>query len=309
MITTKSNSLNHLFRTPFRTAVFATAVSLLIATIIDLVFLSPSVLGLTLLITLVIAGPMSYLTIRMVVSLRVTIEDQKIKLLLESERADILSKFMRDAAHEFKTPLTLMSTNLYLSEKTSDPEKKQQYTQHTYDQIETLNRLLDTILILTRLDRTDKSTYPLDRIKSCEMLADIQTLNKSERIKLLVENADALPMVKVNLPDLHLALKAIIGNALRFSPSTKEVTVQITTTGQWLLLQITDQGPGMNTETLQHIFDRFYRIDASHTTRGLGLGLSVAIRVIELHNGHIEVQSELGKGTTVKAYLPFSRYL
>lgn len=304
MITTRSSNLNWLFKTPLRTSAFATVVSLILASIINFLFLSPNALPMTLFITLVIATPMSYLTVTLVIKLRVTIESQKIKLALEHERAEILSKFMRDAAHEFKTPLTLMSTDLYLFEKTPDPAKKQQYSRDMYHQIETLNTLLDTILILTRLDGTDKLDYLRTEVKAVELLSDIRSLNTSGRIKLLVENPDHLPMLQINPSDVHLALSQILGNALRFSPNTHEVTVQITVSGQWLVFEIKDQGDGMSPETIQRIFDRFYRVDESHTTRGLGLGLAIAKRVFELHDGYIEVQSELGKGTTIKAYLP-----
>jgi len=282
----------------------ATLVSLLFATFINFLFLSPQALPMTLLITFVIAAPMSYLTIKMVISMRGTIEDQKVKLVLEHERAEILSKFMRDAAHEFKTPLTLMASNLYLSERTPDPKTKQAYIENTNEQIETLNTLLETILILTRLDSTDKADYALQSVNAKELLSDIRSFNTNGRINLLMENANSVPRVCVNLSDLHLAMKQIMGNALRYSPDKSLITVQITSSGRWLILQITDQGHGMDSETMQHIFDRFYRVDASHTTRGLGLGLAIAKRVIELHNGHIEVQSDVGKGTTVKAYLP-----
>jgi signal transduction histidine kinase len=306
MITTKFPPLNRVFRTPFITAVFATLMSLIFAALINFLFLSPNSLALTLGITFVIAAPMSYLTIKLVVTLRDTIEGQKVKLALEHERAEILSKFMRDAAHEFKTPLTLMSNNLYLLEKTTDAEKKQHYTQHTNEQIQILNALLETILILTRLDGTNKQDYSRAPVRGVELATDIASFNSSARIKMLVENTKALPTVLINLSDVHLALKQIIGNALRFSPPTDDVTIQISASTQWLMFEISDQGPGMSNETMQHIFDRFYRIDESHTTRGLGLGLAIAKRVFELHDGHIEVQSELGKGTTFNAYLPVS---
>ncbi|MBA3868440.1 MAG: HAMP domain-containing histidine kinase [Anaerolineae bacterium] len=307
MITTKSLTLNRLFKTPLHTAAFATFISLLLATVINVLFLSPTTLPMTLLITLVIGAPMSYLTIKTVFALRDTIEGQKIKLAIEHERAEILSKFMRDAAHEFKTPLTLMSTNLYLLEKTPDQEKKRLYTEQTYDQIQALNTLLETILILTRLDATDKTDYPREPVKAAELLTDIRSFNSNARIKMLVENTETLPVVQVNLADLHLALTQIIGNALRFSPTESDVTLQVAVSGQWLSLQISDGGQGMSAETLPHIFDRFYRVDATHTTRGLGLGLAIAKRVFELHDGHIEVQSEIGKGTSFKAYLPIAR--
>ncbi len=307
MITTKFPTFNRLFRTPLQMSVLATLVSLVLAALINFLFLSPNSLALTLGITLIISGPMSYMTIKAVINMRVTIEEQKLKLLLEHERAEILSKFMQDAAHEFKTPLTLMSSNLYLLEKTTDQAKKEQYSRQTNEQIQTLNTLLETILILTRLDGTDKSNYLRVPVKAAELILDIRSFNNSGRITVLSENMDSLPTVQMNQADIHLALNQIIGNALRFSPVESHVTVRIAPSSQGLVIETCDQGQGMSSETMQRIFDRFYRIDASHTTRGLGLGLAIAKRVLELHDGHLEVQSELGKGTTIKAYLPISR--
>lgn len=307
MITTSYGLLNRLFKTPLTTSVVATIVSLILATIINFIFLAPQNLPMTLAVTLVISAPMSYLTIRIVLTMRSTIEYQKVNLALERERAEILSRFIRDAAHEFKTPLTAMTTNLYLAEKTNDPEKKQAYTENTNNQIQILNKLLDNILILTRLDSTSQGSYPLQLLTSAELLVDVQAFTNNPRIKLGSELTNNQLYLKVNRSDLHLAIDHMLGNALRYSPETSDVALQLIQSGQWLVLQITDQGQGMTEETLQHIFDRFYRMDESHTSRGLGLGLAITKRVLELHNGHIEVLSEIGKGTTFKAFLPISR--
>ncbi len=307
MITTKSVLLNRLFKTPFTTSAVATLVSLVFAAIINFVFLSPHNLPMTLAVTFVISAPMSYITIKIVITMRSTIEYQKVKLALERERAEILSKFIRDAAHEFKTPLTLMTNNLYLAEKTTDPEKKQSYTETTNNQIQILNKLLDNILILTRLDSTSPGSYPLQALTASELLVDIQSFTNNQRIKVLQDDAINHMQLKVNRSDLHLAIEHMLGNGLRYSPETSNVTIQLIPSGQWLVLQITDHGQGMTGETLQHIFDRFYRMDESHTSRGLGLGLAITKRVFELHNGRIDVISEVGKGTTFKAYLPISR--
>lgn len=307
MITTKSPTLNRLLRTPLHMAVLATLVSLLMAAVINTLFLSPQSLAMTLIITLMIAAPMSYLTIKLVFDMRTTIVTQKVKLALEHERADILAKFMRDAAHEFKTPLTLMATNLYLGERATEADKKQSYMRQVNEQIHTLNTLLDTILILTRLDSTDPNFYQRKRVNASELVMPLYTLrDNSGRLEIIAEQIDTLPQIYVNLSDLHLVFKQIVENALRYSPVDSPVSMQFSSSGQGILIEIRDRGHGMNPETIQHIFDRFYRADESHTTRGLGLGLAIAKRVIELHHGHIQIESEIGNGTTVKTYIPSS---
>ena len=304
MITTKSRFLNKLLQSPLYMSVAATLISLGLATVINVLFLSPRALPMTLFITLMIAAPMSYLTIKFVIDMRTTIEKQKIRLALEEKRADILAKFMQDAAHEFKTPLTLMSTNLYLGERATEPEKKQAYNQQVNEQIGTLNNLLDTILILTRLDSTDSAGYERQITNANELVSTTRSLINNERIRIDSTGLNGDAEINVNLNDLHLAIKHMVDNALRYSPATHPVTIQFASSASRLDIKIKDGGSGMSLENMQHIFDRFYRADESHTTRGLGLGLAIAKRVIELHDGHIEVESEIDNGSLFTVTLP-----
>ncbi|MCA0457645.1 MAG: HAMP domain-containing histidine kinase [Chloroflexi bacterium] len=304
MITNKSRFLNQLLQSPLHLSALATLISLGLATFINVLFLSPGALLMTLLITLTIAAPMSYLTIKFVIDMRTTIEKQKIRLALEEKRADILAKFMQDAAHEFKTPLTLMSTNLYLGERAAEPEKKQTYHQQVNEQIQILNNLLDTILILTRLDSIDRACYERKTTKTKELVSTIRSLIHSDRIQIDSRSLNGDAEVSVNLDDLHLAIKQMVDNALRYSPETHPVTIQFVNSASWLDINIQDGGSGMSLEHMQHIFDRFYRADESHTTRGLGLGLAIAKRVMELHDGHIEVESEIDNGSLFTVSLP-----
>jgi signal transduction histidine kinase len=291
---------------PLIMGTLATLGSLLLGAFISLL-LYPNSLVSIVTMTFVIAAPISYLSAWLFSTAIATIEDQKTRLTLERERARILSEFVRDAAHEFKIPLTLMETNLYLLDKTPGQDKKRQHTQLIRSQIESLNTLLDTILLLTRLDSTDKSAYERELIKASELLMYIRSSDSSGRINVLAENPNTLPPVQGNPSDINLALGHLLGNALRFSPEKSIVTVRVEAVERWLLIQISDQGQGMSADALQHIFERFYRADESHTTHGLGLGLAIVKRVIELHDGRIDMQSELGKGTTVSLCLPISR--
>lgn len=304
MQTSKWSVFNRIFRSPLYASIFGTLVSLGLAALINFLFLSPESLGMTLLITLIIAAPMSYITINRVLSMRTTIEQQRIRLAVEHERASILSRFMRDAAHEFKTPLTLMSTNLYLAEKSTNPEKREGYVNNLYTQITTLNTLVETILILTRLDSTNPSTYVYEQVHPAKFLSDLRAFNADGRINILMPDITKFPVLQLNISDFHLAFKQILGNALRYSPSDSPVTVQMAVSDQSLVLEVIDRGSGMPPETVNKVFNRFYRADESHTTRGLGLGLAIAQRVVQLHNGDIQIQSEVNKGTTVTVSLP-----
>ncbi len=300
------SALNRILHTPLYLSAIATVVSLVLAGVINQLVLSLAALPTTLFITLIIAAPMSYLTIKLVTNMRTIIETQKVKLALEQERADILAKFMRDAAHEFKTPLTLMTTNMYMAERVAEPEKKQQYFVHLNEQVQYLNNLLDTILILTRLDSTAKADYAVTKMPAADLVSNIRSLTNNH-VELLFEKLDNTTVINVNMPDLHLAIKHIVDNATRFAPEARRVVIDILSLPQNLHIQIIDRGFGMSEETIPLIFNRFYRADESHTTRGLGLGLAIVKRVVELHGGQIKVESELGKGTNFVLSLPTSR--
>lgn len=308
MNTRRHSVLNAIFKTPLRVTLMSILSSVGLLVFITVLFLPGEGISTTpLIITVVVSGVVSYIGTSVIFNLRKTIEAQRIKLALEQERARILSRFVRDAAHEFKTPLTIMETSLYLAEKTSLQEKKRDHFQHMHEQIQRINTLTDSILLLTRLDSVEKTSYLSKTVKAADLFANPQSLNLDNRVQVVLEDADSLPDVRVNIGDFTLALKQIVENALRFSPAQTPVKLRVESASGWLKISISDEGAGMTPQTIEHIFDRFYRTDESHTTPGLGLGLPIAKQVIDLHDGKIEVESEPGRSTTITVSLPVSR--
>lgn len=309
MNTRTHSVLNAIFKTPLRTTVMSILSSVALLVIITVLFIPGGELAPTpLLITVVVSGLVSYIGTSVIFNLRKTIETQRIKLALEQERAGILSRFVRDAAHEFKTPLTIMETSLYLAEKTADADKKRDHFQHMHEQIERINTLTDSILLLTRLDSVEKTSYLSETVKAADLFANPRLFKPDSRVQVTLEDAASLPNVRVNTSDFSLAIRQIVENALRFSPAQTPVKLRVEADSGWLKIRISDEGAGMTPQTIEHIFDRFYRTDESHTTPGLGLGLPIAKQVIDLHDGKIEVESEPGRSTTVIVSLPASRH-
>lgn len=308
MNTRRHSVLNAIFKTPLRVTLMSILSSVGLLLIITILFIPGGELAPPpLIITVVVSGVVSYIGTSVVFNLRKTIETQRIKLALEQERARILARFVRDAAHEFKTPLTIIETSLYLTEKTSDEQKKRDHFQRMHQQIERINTLTDSILLLTRLDSVDKASYLSKTVKTADLFANPKSLNLDNRVQVVLEDVDNLPEVRVNIGDFTLALKQIVENALRFSPAQTPVKLRVESASGWLKISVSDEGAGMTPQTIEHIFDRFYRTDENHTTPGLGLGLPIAKQVIDLHDGKIEVESEPGRSTTVTVSLPTSR--
>jgi signal transduction histidine kinase len=115
-----------------------------------------------------------------------------------------------------------------------------------------------------------------------------------------------LPRISADPNSLERAISAILDNSQKFSPNGGEIQVLVGFDRREVWIKIKDAGVGIPPEAMPRIFDRFFHMEevGGHLFRGVGLGLSIAKSVIELHKGHIEVESELGKGSTFSIFLP-----
>ena len=118
------------------------------------------------------------------------------------------------------------------------------------------------------------------------------------------ELSSNLSVVSGNADYLLEAFKQIIENACRFTPAGGTITLSARTVDERVSVEVQDTGPGIPEDNHSRIFETFWRQDAAHSTPGLGLGLSIAQRIIEQHGGEIMVESEVSQGTTVRVNLP-----
>jgi signal transduction histidine kinase len=96
----------------------------------------------------------------------------------------------------------------------------------------------------------------------------------------------------------------LLSNAIKFTPEGGRIVVRLTQDSEWVKVMVRDNGIGMSPETLQHVFEKFYQGDRSHSVEGNGLGLALVKRIVELCGGNISIESEDKKGTTVYVSLP-----
>ena len=125
---------------------------------------------------------------------------------------------------------------------------------------------------------------------------------------LLTIHVDAsknLPKISGDPKSLERALTALVDNAVKFSPHGGQVEINLCEEDNYVVIDIKDQGIGIETELVPHIFDRFYHIEKSgdNLFSGIGLGLAITNQVIKQHNGRISVQSEPDKGSTFRVRL------
>ena len=219
------------------------------------------------------------------------------------------TKFVSDVSHELRTPITNLTLYLDLLER-GRPERREQYQSILRKQVDRLNSLIEDTLQLSRLDmgKTQMQLAPqqLNEIVA-ECVAEVRALaEKSESVQVTAVFQPHLPPILGDKEQIIVVLQNVLQNAIAYTP---QGSVQVSTSAGpegFACVAIADTGTGISEEELPHIFERFYRGTAvsQSTLPGTGLGLSIAKEILQRHNGSIEVESEMGVGSTFTICLP-----
>jgi PAS domain S-box-containing protein len=227
----------------------------------------------------------------------------------EKERVRVLSEFVRDVGHDFRTPLATLSTSLYLLERVQpNPEKWLHQIRVMNEQVTHLDRLLEGMLAMSRLDSESQlEMKPVDIAMSLrEMIPDIKRLAeaKSQQITFTLHQPSAM-MVGDGMI-LSRALSQILHNAVQYTLEGGQIQASLAVEDDMIVIAVRDDGIGISEQDLPYIFDRFFRVDKSRSVSGVGLGLSIARKAVESHGGRIEVESVPGAGSEFRVYLPLA---
>lgn len=235
-------------------------------------------------------------------------QKQALKLAIERERVHVITDFVQNSSHEFRTPLSIIQTSTYfLNKQQSDNPQTQKRVTEINIQVKRITQLVDTLLLMAKLDSISRM-QPNLRVNLSMLLSDIVLVQSNKitthQIKLSIDDSTK----HLTMPSLSnylvQGLEAVLDNAIQYSPENSEINIALTNTKNTVRISIEDHGIGIANEDIPHIFTRFWRKDSAHTNEGLGLGLSIAQRVVELHQGHIEVDSQLNEGTCITIVLP-----
>ncbi|MBN1192025.1 MAG: ATP-binding protein [Dehalococcoidales bacterium] len=222
------------------------------------------------------------------------------------------SEMLSNVAHELRTPLasikgfieTLIEPDVKWSKK-----EQVEFLTEANKEVDTLNQLIRDLLDVSRLEagkmRLDQHYYRLaDVLESIKARLSILTTKHTLTVKL----PDRLPEVLVDKSRLAQVITNLVDNATKFSPQGSPITIEAQKKGSDLIVSITDRGIGMTPETIEKLFNRFYRAEQSNIikTRGMGLGLSICRGIIEAHHGKIQVESRVGQGTKFSFNIPLS---
>ena len=238
---------------------------------------------------------------------RKRIEQQNLELALQHERINIIADFIRDASHEFRTPLSVINSQVYLAMHLDDAEARRTQLAGIQEQSEVILKLVESLVTMSRLDSDMSVKYmPVgigDILRA--IYIGFQRRAAGNEITLLLEQDDDLPWVPGDNDDLYRAFYNVVDNAMRYTPAKGTITIRARrVSDDRFQVSVTDTGSGIEDADMPHIFERFFRGDRAHSTPGFGLGLPMTRRIIERHDGHVEVESEPGVGSTFSIYLP-----
>lgn len=217
--------------------------------------------------------------------------------------------FVSNVSHEMKTPIAIIKNYAELLQLPNiTEEQRKEYAENIEQASVRLSGLIGNILKLNRLENQritpNMEAYDVCR-QVCDCLLQFEEVWEKKEIEIEVDTEDeAYVMADESL--LELVWNNLISNAMKFTEPGGMVTLSQVTEGDKVRVSVSDTGCGMTRESVRHVFDKFYQGDTSHATEGNGLGLALVRRVIELLNGEIQVESELGKGSTFTVILPLA---
>lgn len=229
------------------------------------------------------------------------------KMCAELASVEILrNDFINSYSHEFKTPIASINgfASLLLEKKLPEEEQRQ-YLEIIVEESARLSKLASNTILLSKLSSqqiiTDTEHYDLsEQIRQCSIILSKLWLDK--KIEFSGEFPSAMFHGNKELMQ-HLWLN-LLGNAVKYTPVGGEISVEVIPADENITVTVSDTGEGMSKDTMDHLFDPYYQGDTSHAEQGLGLGLSISRRIVELCGGEISVSSELGIGSRFTVTLP-----
>jgi heavy metal sensor kinase len=219
-----------------------------------------------------------------------------------------MRQFSTDVSHELRTPLTVIRGQLEVALFTANTVE--QYREAMVNALEDVERLSNIVRALLMLSQAESGQLVLNKtgMDLCEMARE-----HTEQYQIVAEAAGVqlsakLPEQRCNIyadrVQMERLITNLLSNGIKYTPAGGHVHVRVEDHGDTVSLVVEDDGVGIATDHLPHIFDRFYRVPSADPEKGLGLGLSFVAWIVKAHGGAIDVQSELQKGTRFIVTLP-----
>lgn len=231
----------------------------------------------------------------------------KIKLLDESRQ-----EFVSNVSHELKTPLTSMKVlaDSLVQMPDAPVEYYREFMEDISAEIDRENAIIADLLTMVKLDKTqaEMNIQPHSINEILELiLKRLRPIAQKQNIEMVFESFREVT-AEVDEVKLTLALTNFVENAIKYNKENGWVHVSLDANHKYFFVKVTDSGCGIPEESQEHIFERFYRVDKSHSREigGTGLGLAIAKNVVLMHKGIIEISSVVDEGTTITVRIPLN---
>ncbi len=220
-------------------------------------------------------------------------------------------RFVADAGHELNTPIAIIEASLEaLTEILRENNVKEDLTDIIAKASARMSELASDLIFLARVENPI-SHYVMAPVSVRKLLEDVcedfSTLAKTRDIQFKLGAVTDLEVMG-NLEFLRRMVTNLASNALRYTDAGGTIIIWSEAEGRNLAIKVSDTGIGIPPESIDHVFDRFYRVDKARARAagGAGLGLSIVKAVVESHKGNISVTSEVGRGSTFKVTIPLA---
>lgn len=221
-------------------------------------------------------------------------------------------EMVANVSHDLRTPLTSLHgylETLLLKDETLSIEERRQYLQVATAQSTRLKQLIEELFELAKLDSSE-TILNVEPFSLAELVHDIlhkfQLEADKRSITIQADFGTDLPFAYGDIGLIQRVLDNLIENALRYTPKDGRITLSLSNASDNIMVKVADTGQGIPEDEIEHIFDRFYRLEKNRTASdaNAGLGLSIAKRIIDLHGSTIQAASKLEQGTTFSFSLP-----
>ena len=228
--------------------------------------------------------------------------------LLDASREE----FVANVSHELKTPLTSMKvlSDSLLAQPDVPIELYQEFMGDLSEEIERENKIINDLLELVKMDKKGANlniqSQNINELVE-RILKRLQPIAARQNVELVYESIRPVT-AEVDEVKMSLALSNLVENAIKYNKENGWVHVALNADHKYFYIKVADSGIGIPKEDTEHIFERFYRVDKSHSRDigGTGLGLSIARNAVVMHRGAIKVYSEPGEGTTFTVRIPLT---
>lgn len=239
---------------------------------------------------------------------------QKINQLLNSMKVldESRQEFVSNVSHELKTPITSVKVlaDSLLSMEDVPPELYREFLVDITAEIDRESKIIEDLLSLVKMDKAaaklDVSVINVNELLEA-ILKRLKPIAEKQEVELILESFRPVT-AELDETKISLAFTNLVENAIKYNRQGGWVRVTLNADHQYFYVTVEDSGIGIPEESLDHIFERFYRVDKSHSREigGTGLGLAITRNSILMHRGAIKVHSELDKGTTFSVRIPMN---